>query len=227
MVQPYYKRGESGILGVMIAALLDWCKARVRRVMRGVARVLNKLTGGRIRPNTVTLVGLAMHVPIAVLIATRHPLWAAGLLVIFGLLDTLDGELARLQGTTSAVGMFLDSTTDRMKEIILYVGIGYRLLEHAPYGSTGFNAAVVVAACGGSILVSYINAWGDAVMSSSGKRHTVNQAFRGGIMRFEVRMTLLVIGLLTDMLFPVVVLLAVSVGLTAIGRMYHVIRRLA
>jgi len=209
---------------------LDACKNAVKRVMRSIARMLNKLTGGKLSPNVVTLVGLVMHIPIALLIAYGHPIWGAVLLVVFGLFDTLDGELARLQGTESPVGMFLDSSTDRMKEIILYIGAAYFLVAQA--GTTSFStaqtAAVVVAACGGSVLVSYVNAWGEAVLSANPhKKHAINQTFRSGLMRFEVRMFLLAVGLLSGWLLYIIGIIAVLVWFTAFERLQNVIRRLA
>ena len=82
----------------------------VRTFMQHVAVGLDKLSGGRISPDAVTLVGLVMHLPIAYLIATQHFYWAAGLLVVFGLFDSLDGALARLQHKASPAGMLLDES---------------------------------------------------------------------------------------------------------------------
>src|SRR5205085_12126990 len=92
--------------------VLDAVRDMVRAVMRTVARGLNRLTGGKLSPNAVTIVGLLAHLPIAYFIATGRLTLAAVLLVIFGLFDTLDGELARLQKRASNIGMFLDSATD-------------------------------------------------------------------------------------------------------------------
>jgi phosphatidylinositol phosphate synthase len=207
---------------------LDACKTAVKRVMRAVARALNALTGGKLSPNAVTIVGLLAHVPIAWLIATGHPIWGAVLLVIFGLFDTLDGELARLQGTESPVGMLLDSVTDRMKEVILYIGIIFFLVGTMIFvEDAAYVAALVVAACGGSLLVSYVNAWGDAILSTRSKKHAPNQTFRSGLMRFEVRMFLIAFGLATGWLLPVISVIAVLAWWTAFDRLINVIRRLA
>jgi phosphatidylglycerophosphate synthase len=211
----------------MVNSLLDWCKISVKRLVRPLARGLNRLSGGRLSPNAVTITGLLLHLLIATLIARGSTAWAGGLLIVFGLFDTLDGELARLQGTASPAGMFLDSVTDRMKEVILYMGIAYFLLDHTGLASSPRVAAVVVAAAGGSLITSYINAWGDAVSTAhSNKKHAVNQTFRGGLMRFEVRMALIVLGLLSGWLVQAVVLIAVLAWITALSRMQSVIRRL-
>jgi len=212
----------------VINSVLDACKSVVKRTMRPVAAVLNKLSGGKVSPNSITALGFAMHIPIALLIANGNVLWAALLLVVFGLFDTLDGELARLQGTSSPTGMLLDSTTDRMKEIILYIGIAYFLVSHTSTPqNAGHVAVIVTAACGGSVLVSYVNAWGEAILGAHSKnKHAMNQTFRGGLMRFEVRMALLVVGLLSGWLLQVVAAIAVLAWLTAGERLQNIIRRL-
>ena len=59
----------------LIEAIRQW----VRRRMRSVARGLNALTGGKLHPDLVTIIGFLMHIPIAVLIAVGgYNLLAAG-----------------------------------------------------------------------------------------------------------------------------------------------------
>jgi phosphatidylglycerophosphate synthase len=203
--------------------LLDAARDQVRAVMRVVARSLNTLSGGRLHPNTVTLSGLAMHVPISWLIAQQQYYLAAILLIIFGLFDNLDGALARLQKSESQIGMLLDSVSDRVKEIILYAGITLAFVASGQAGATVW----AVLACGSSLLVSYVNAWGEAVIARLNLRdHQTNKAFRSGLMTFEIRMFVLIIGLLTNQLLAAVIFIALASWLTAIGRLINVSRRL-
>lgn len=202
---------------------MNGVKNGVKTVMRSIARVLNIVSGGHISPNMVTITGLLAHIPIAYLIATSHNYKAAGLLVVFGLFDSLDGELARLQKRDSPAGMLLDSVTDRMKEIILYIGMGYAIIEMWPQK----YAVWVIAACGTSILVSYINAWGEAVMARHlGTQATLNKAFRGGILSFEVRMLLIVLALLANRLDVLVVVITLGASCTVISRLVRVLNAL-
>src|ERR1700712_190246 len=96
--------------------VVDSIKLAVRKFMREIAKLLNHISGGRVTPNGVTWFGFAMHIPIALLIATDHLVWGGVLLIVFGLFDTLDGELARLQNRVTSNGGFLDASTDRFKE---------------------------------------------------------------------------------------------------------------
>lgn len=200
-------------------------KQVIRAVMRVLARILNTLSGGKITPNGVTLFGLVMHVPIAWLIALQHNYWAAGLLFVFGLFDTLDGELARLQNRESPTGALLDSTTDRMKEILLYTGSAYAIIA-----ATGrpYLAVWAVAACGCSLLTSYVNAAGDVAMAKvAATGHAVNKGFRGGLFPLEIRMLILFVGLLSGRVTLAVIVIAIGAGYTALSRFFRVLHKLS
>ncbi len=200
--------------------LLDAIKNTVRSVMRVIAKGLNKATGGKLSPNTVTILGAVAHIPIAYLITLEQLYLAAALLVFFGLFDTLDGELARLQNRASKVGMLLDSTTDRMKEVVLYSGIAYNLVAT----NKPMYAVWAIVALGASMLTSYINAMGDVV---AGEKDAINKQFRGGLLRFEVRMFMLVVALLSNRLWVFVVAVAILASLTALQRLARITKKLS
>jgi phosphatidylglycerophosphate synthase len=203
--------------------LLDSLRNGVRKIMRQLAKGLNRLTAGKLSPNVITVVGLLAHLPIAYLITQNQFYWAAGLLVVFGLFDTLDGELARLQGKASSAGMVLDATTDRFKEVFLYTGIVYWLA-----GSTHPRQAVwAVVACGASLCVSYVKAKGEtAIKDQKLTANEINRLFQDGLLRFEVRMALLVIGLVAHQLVVAVASIAILASLTAVDRLVKIQRYL-
>jgi len=206
--------------------MIDRVKKTIRAGMRRIAHILDRTTGGKISPNAVTIFGFVMHVPIAILVATRHNLWAAILLVIFGLFDTLDGELARLQKRDSVRGMLLDASTDRLKEVLLYSGAGYALA----LGAHPATAAWAAAACGASLSVSYVKAKGEAAVAASRtelSHSQLNHLFGGGLLSFEVRMALLVVGLLLNQLAIAVIIIAVLAGFTALQRLARISRQLS
>lgn len=204
--------------------LLDHIRHGVRSLMRRLATGINQLTKGRLTPNSVTLVGFAMHIPIAYLIATKSNYWAAGLLVLFGLFDTLDGELARLQKRASNAGMVLDASTDRMKEVLLYSGAAYAFAYSGRPGA----AVWAVAACGASLCVSYVKAKGEtAVTGSKLTPNEINRLFADGLMRFEVRMAVLVVGLVANRLTEAVIIIAVTSTATALARLVRITGKLS
>lgn len=201
---------------------LDWVRSYVKFIMRSIAKVLLRLTGGRISATFVTLAAFFMHIPIAYLIGVDEHTWAAGLLVVFGLADSLDGELARMKGTASNAGMLLDASTDRMKETLLYIGAAYFLATTA----NPTTAAWAAAACGASICVSYVKAKGEtAVAGGKLTANEVNRLFQDGLFRYEIRMLILVIGLLTNLL-PAVIVIALASTYTAFERLIKISRKL-
>ncbi len=205
--------------------MIHHSKEAIRVVMRKLAKLLNRVTKGRLTPNMVTISGFVMHAPIALLIGLGHNLWAALLLLIFGLFDTLDGELARLQKRDSPKGMLLDASTDRLKEVLIYSGAGYALaLGHHPA-----NAAWAAAACGASLSVSYVKAKGEAAVAASRTELThaqLNRLFGGGLLSFEMRMAVLLIGLLVNELAVAVIVIAVLAGFTALQRLVQISKQL-
>jgi CDP-diacylglycerol--glycerol-3-phosphate 3-phosphatidyltransferase len=206
--------------------IIDFIRTIIRKGMRRIARGLNRMTDGKLNPNTVTIVGCAMHIPIAILIGLRHyDLLAAALLLVFGLFDTLDGELARLQERSSARGMLLDASTDRFKEMLLYTGIAYALAlsSHPAY------AALAAAACGASISVSYVKAKGEAAVASSQNipHATLNKLFKDGLLTFELRMFLLIFGLLIHQLACITAVIALLASYTALQRLTRISRAVA
>ena len=204
--------------------MIETIKQAFRHAIRAIAIPLDKYSRHRLTPNMVTGFRFVMHVPIAWLIATQHNIWAAVLLVVFGLFDTLDGQLAQVQKRSSPAGMMLDSVTDRMKEVLLYIGASYAIIA-----TTGrpYLAIWAVAALGCSMLTSYINASGDVVMARYKiAQHTANKSFRGGLFPLEIRMTVLVVGLLSSRITLAVIVIALGATFTAFSRLAMVYGKL-
>jgi CDP-diacylglycerol--glycerol-3-phosphate 3-phosphatidyltransferase len=203
-----------------INKFLEFLRNIVRGAVRPVAKFLNTVSGGHLNPNVVTLFGFAMHIPIALLIAQGYFIYAAIALAFFGLFDTLDGALARLQNRSSKLGMLLDSVTDKMKEAILYIGVGYFFV----WSGQPYMAVWAIVACGAGLLVSYVNAWGDVVTKDIKANGETNKAFRGGLMSFDIRMFSLVVGLAANQLPAAIIIIAVLSWATAIERLIRISR---
>lgn len=211
----------SRIIGPM--KLLEAVKQAVRKVMERLAGVLHRLSGGKLTPDMVTLFGFFAHLLVAWQIITGNLPLAGMLLIVFGLLDTLDGSLARLQGTSRPFGMFLDSMTDRLKEVLLYCSLVAYFVDRQAFAPAVFAAT----ALGVSICISYANAWGEVVMHQAGIKHQTNKSLRGGIMGFEIRMFTLVVGLLAsrpDVSVVIIVLLGVH---TLASRIVQILRKVS
>jgi CDP-diacylglycerol---glycerol-3-phosphate 3-phosphatidyltransferase len=172
-----------------------------------IAAFLNRLG---IRPNTVTLVGLAGTVGCAVLIALGHMTWAGILLLVMGPVDAMDGALARLRNEASAWGAFVDSVTDRYAELVLFLGFLVYYMLHP--NATGVLLAYLAAA--GSVLVSYVKARADA---------SKLDANVGLLTRVE-RYLVLIPGLIFNLPMVVLVIIAIFANFTALQRILRVRR---
>lgn len=198
----------------------------IRAAVRQVARGINAISKGHIRPNDITLAGLFMHIPIAVLIALDHLYWAAGLLVVFGLFDTLDGELARLQHRVSDIGGFLDTVSDRVKELLLYAGLIYLFSVHE---ASSIVLLLTVLACGASLITPFVKAKGEAIIATYGHELSydkLNRMFGGGLLPYEVRILSIAAGLVLGIRFLpwVVTIIAILATLTMVERLLAIIR---
>jgi CDP-diacylglycerol---glycerol-3-phosphate 3-phosphatidyltransferase len=108
-----------------------------------------------LKPNHVTILGLFVSMMAGISFA-YCPLWGGLLTLLTGLLDTLDGSLARTLGHTKKYGAFLDSVLDRYTEFIIYLGIWcyfYRTGTAIP-----FISFLILVILFGSLMVSYTRA---------------------------------------------------------------------
>jgi CDP-diacylglycerol--glycerol-3-phosphate 3-phosphatidyltransferase len=87
----------------------------------GTAPVARYLHGVGIRANAVTVLGFALTVAGAALLATAQPAAALAVLLLGTLCDTLDGQIARAAGGGTRFGAFLDSTLDRLSDAALAI----------------------------------------------------------------------------------------------------------
>jgi CDP-diacylglycerol--glycerol-3-phosphate 3-phosphatidyltransferase len=177
-----------------------------------IAEFLNRIG---IRPNTVTIIGLAGTMGVAVLIAFGHMTWAGLLLLVMGPVDAMDGALARLRNEASAWGAFVDAVTDRYSELFLF--LGFLIYFISQMNVAGILLAYLAAA--GSVLVSYVKARAEA---------SKLDANVGMLTRVE-RYLVLIPGLVFSGLYPPLVLIALFIiaifaNLTALQRIFRVRR---
>jgi len=121
--------------------------------------VVHLLAKTSITPNTITWLGFLLSAGAAALIVTGH-LLAAGLLVLVaGLFDLLDGALARRTNQVTHFGAVLDSTLDRLAEIVLLLGILILYVRE----QSAVGILLVGIALPSSLVVSYIRARAEAL----------------------------------------------------------------
>ena len=111
---------EGEAAGTPVGRLKESVRRAVRRAFEPLVALLARLG---VEPDHVTWAGLLVTGAGGALFATgRFRLGA--LVAVFGsLMDVLDGALARRRGGATRRGAFLDSTTDRVADAALFLGI--------------------------------------------------------------------------------------------------------
>jgi CDP-diacylglycerol--glycerol-3-phosphate 3-phosphatidyltransferase len=184
--------------------MLSHSKALVDRIADPLAR---RLLRWHARPNQLTLLGLFASVTAALGFARGRLRLAALLLIVAGLLDILDGALARCSGQVTPFGGFLDSVIDRYSDLIVLVGLVVYFLRL----ETARGLALTLATLVGTIMVSYCRA----------RAESIGATCKVGLMERGERMIVLILGALVHQLIPALWVLAVLTNLTALHRIYH------
>ncbi len=118
------------------------------------SRLVNILSRTKLTPNALTLAGLALSGAAAGVIATERLLLGGLLVLLSGVFDLLDGPLARARGQTSKFGAVLDSTSDRLGEAAVLLGV---LILYVDKQSV-LEPILAFTTFAASVLVSYIRA---------------------------------------------------------------------
>ncbi|MDX2207402.1 MAG: CDP-alcohol phosphatidyltransferase family protein [Gemmatimonadales bacterium] len=111
-----------------------------------------------ITPNTLTTIGAGLILLSSVAYGLGAMRWGGFLLLLSGVLDTLDGQVAREGAQTSTFGAFYDSTLDRVGDAASFIGVAAYLM-YAP-DIRWREAAVLTCMVGilAVMLVSYMRA---------------------------------------------------------------------
>ena len=166
------RRPKTILLGHWIR---DWIMWVIGPMERGFVRM-------GLSPDVFNFLGALLGLGAGVAFATGDFALAGWLVLLGGAADIFDGRIARARGLVNTYGEFLDSTLDRFAETFAYTGLALRV-AHTPW-----MALATVLALGGSMLVSYTRAKGEALGVSC----------KGGIMQRAERLVLLALAALLD-----------------------------
>lgn len=128
-----------------------------RNLLSPVVKMAIKLN---LSPNAVTLIGLIITLLASYFYAKGYFRIAGLILLLAGLCDAIDGEVARKANKVSKFGAFLDSTIDRFEEFFVFGGI---LFYYSMVRQDIFLSIVVYLILLGSIMTSYIRARAEGI----------------------------------------------------------------
>jgi CDP-diacylglycerol--glycerol-3-phosphate 3-phosphatidyltransferase len=162
----------------------------------------------------LSLMALAANVLVGVLLLRGDRLVPGLLLIPAGLLDILDGAVARLRGEASRFGAFLDSVLDRVSDLILFGCLYWSLAGQGRRLEAGLALATMVVA----LFVSHIRAEAEAAGVSLSE---------GFFQRLE-RYVAMMIGLpIPGALLPALGVLTTLGGVTVLQRGWVALRRVS
>jgi phosphatidylglycerophosphate synthase len=182
-------------------------KSIARRPLQPIVRLLISL---KISPNLLTLLSLPFSIAVCYFFSIGKFIIAGIFLLFVGLFDTLDGEVARKSNRIKPKGAFLDSTTDRISEFLVFLGLF--IYFHNNLSITTLIFVTLFA----SFLVSYIRA----------RAQGIGNECNTGIFERPVRFIILVLGsfLLTKKLFPIVLwIILLGCIFTNFQRLFYVL----
>jgi CDP-diacylglycerol--glycerol-3-phosphate 3-phosphatidyltransferase len=191
---------------------------------RGAQRIIDAivrwLAHGHINPNLLTVIGVALNVGCGLLFGIGQFFWAGITLIVANLFDMLDGQVARLSGRVTRFGGFLDSSLDRLSDMVVFVGLMVFYARATEFHST-LNVFLAGAGLMGSVMVSYASARAESLIPKCDV----------GFLRRPERVVLFIIGALSthpgsnnffaNRMPAVLWVLAIGSYWTFAHRMYH------
>jgi CDP-diacylglycerol--glycerol-3-phosphate 3-phosphatidyltransferase len=166
-----------------------------------------------VKADYVTVLGILVAGVTGAVLGLGHLFLAAVLLTVGGLMDTLDGAVAKAAGTSSKRGAFFDSVSDRIADMFIFGGLAWYFAVGP--GHDPKLSLIAFAILGVSNTISYERA----------KAESLGYVAKGGLMERAERLILLGVALVLD--FVLVPLLFVLLGLcivTACQRFFKVWR---
>lgn len=173
-------------------------------VLDQIVRVLSFF---HINPNILTFTGVLFSFWAAWHFGHGEFRAGATVVILAGLFDMLDGEVARVSGTETRFGAFYDSVIDRYSDIILLQGlmVWYARQQRLEY------VVLVGVAFMGAVMTSYTRARAESLIANC----------KVGFMERPERIVLLILGGLFNRMEAVLWVLAVLGNWTVINRIYY------
>jgi CDP-diacylglycerol---glycerol-3-phosphate 3-phosphatidyltransferase len=190
--------------------MLERFRALSHTLLGPIARLLIRL---RVSPDLVTIIG-TLGVAVAALVCFPQGwLWQGVLVVtVFVVSDMVDGLMAKIAGTSSNWGAFLDSTSDRLGDAAVFGGI---LLYFVYREGSTLWAGIALAGLVFGQWTSYVKA----------RAESLGFACSGGLAARADRLVIILVGaLLTGLGVPYV--LHVAVAALAVTSMITVLQRI-
>ena len=155
--------------------------------MRIINSMVGALASAGVHPNVLTAIGVSINLACGVLFGIGEFFWAGLVLIVANLFDMLDGNVARRTGNVTRFGGFLDSSLDRLSDMVSFFGIMVFYAGNSPQHSL-LNVILGGVGMIASVMVSYTTARSESL----GVKANV------GFLQRPERIVLLIIGALSS-----------------------------
>jgi phosphatidylglycerophosphate synthase len=182
----------------LVIPLLGKLRAKYEAAIQPIGTKLGELGA---RPNAITTVSLWVSFVAAAAYALKYPIFGAVGLVAAGLVDMLDGAVARATGSASKFGAVYDHVLDRYAEFAVLLGMGFGGLV---------DWAWVVFGLFGMVMASYTRAKAESVGRLS--------SCTVGIAERQEKIILLLVGSFLQPFISIALTVAVAIA----GALSHV-----
>ncbi len=186
----------------------------------GLTPFVDRLIARRVNPNVLTTIGTLILIGSAIGFGWGWVRLGGFLLLLSGVLDMLDGRVARGGGVTTKFGAFYDSTLDRVGESAVFGGIAVFFLRGGvPERLIAPAVLVAIVALASALTVSYARARAEGL----GLECKVGIAQRAErILGLGVPCLFFGAGPSGFLLFGITVLLGLVGLVTVVQRIHHV-----
>ncbi|PJA26105.1 MAG: hypothetical protein CO189_12460 [candidate division Zixibacteria bacterium CG_4_9_14_3_um_filter_46_8] len=171
--------------------------------------IANILISWRVHPHIVTIAGFLLSILSGYGFYRGNFILAGVLLIIAGICDVMDGQLARSTNRVSKYGALFDSSIDRYSEVFVYMGLVAFYIDP-------LIDALLILTIGGSFMTSYVRA----------RAEGLGIECKVGIMQRPERLTYLSAGAIFSHFWSGVMIIAIIIvalfsNITAIQRIIY------
>ncbi|MEM3833580.1 MAG: archaetidylinositol phosphate synthase [Thermoprotei archaeon] len=185
----------------------------VSKLRQTINKILNpiglKIAKIGLKPNHITLIGFILGILTAYFYATQQPLFALATIIISGIMDALDGAVARAAEKVTRFGAVLDAVLDRYVEFFIIIGI-------ALGGYTEWVYAMITLFS--SIMVSYTRARAE---SSGGLKNCAVGLFERQERLLTIIVATLILPLYNKALEVALIVIIILSQITVIQRLHY------
>ena len=191
--------------------MLNRFRAFWTKVITPIAKLLLRLG---VRPDAVTLIGTLGVAFGALFFFPRGDLLVGVLFITaFVFSDLVDGTMARMSGSSSKWGAFLDSTLDRLGDAAIFGGLAMY------YVGPGENDRLAA-------LALYCLVMGSVTSYARARAESLGMEAKGGLAERADRLVAILVMTGLAALFDVLVLIPVTLGLLAVASTITVVQRI-